>query len=55
MNGSLYETPSAEFPGRGLDWPIYFIARPVVGGHFALLALEKLNKANGVNEDPFRG
>ncbi|GJN89515.1 hypothetical protein Rhopal_002502-T1 [Rhodotorula paludigena] len=51
----LYETPSADFPGRGLDWPIYFIARPVVGGHFALLALEKLNEANDVDEDPFRG
>ncbi|GAA5829765.1 hypothetical protein JCM11251_007872 [Rhodosporidiobolus azoricus] len=38
----LYESPTADFPGRdNLDWPLYFIARPVVGGHFALLALEK--------------
>ncbi|BGP39357.1 hypothetical protein JCM10449v2_003295 [Rhodotorula kratochvilovae] len=52
----LYETPTASFPGReGLDWPIYFIARPVVGGHFALLALEKADGANGVEEDHFRG
>ncbi|GAA5819993.1 hypothetical protein JCM3770_006817 [Rhodotorula araucariae] len=52
----LYETPTASFPGRGgLDWPIYFIARPVVGGHFALLALEKADGANGVDEDHFRG
>ncbi|BGP31425.1 hypothetical protein JCM10296v2_003189 [Rhodotorula toruloides] len=52
----LYETTTANFPGRdGLDWPIYFISRPVVGGHFALLALEKANGANGVEEDPFGG
>ncbi|TNY20467.1 glutaminase GtaA [Rhodotorula diobovata] len=51
----LYETPTASFPGReGFDWPIYFIARPVVGGHFALLALEKADGANGVDEDHFR-
>ncbi|GAA6036100.1 hypothetical protein JCM8097_006615 [Rhodosporidiobolus ruineniae] len=37
----LYETPTADFPGRGLDWPVLFLSRPVVGGHFALLALEK--------------
>ncbi|GAA5859784.1 hypothetical protein JCM8547_007026 [Rhodosporidiobolus lusitaniae] len=38
----LYETPTANFPGReGLDWPVLFLARPVVGGHFALLAMEK--------------
>ncbi|GAA5906567.1 hypothetical protein JCM5296_000291 [Sporobolomyces johnsonii] len=52
----LYETPTANWPGQdGLDWPIYFIARPVVGAHFALLALEKANGANGVVDDPFRG
>ncbi|KAM0751572.1 glutaminase GtaA [Meredithblackwellia eburnea MCA 4105] len=52
----LYETTTANFPGRdGLDFPIQFISRPVVGGHFALLALDVANKANGVKLDPFRG
>ncbi|GAA5925950.1 hypothetical protein JCM3775_005159 [Rhodotorula graminis] len=52
----LYETPTATFPGReGLDWPIYFIARPVVGGHFALLSLEAADAVNGVDpEERFR-
>ena len=53
---SLYETTTANFPGReGLDWPIMFISRPVVGGHFSLLALDVANKANGVKRDPFCG
>ncbi|GAA5935487.1 hypothetical protein JCM1841_003908 [Sporobolomyces salmonicolor] len=52
----LYETPTANWPGQGgLDWPIHVIARPVVGAHFALLALEKANGANGVLDNPFRG
>ncbi|KNZ58846.1 hypothetical protein VP01_184g4 [Puccinia sorghi] len=50
----LYETQTAEFPGRSSTstWKIEFINRPVVGGHFALLALDKANKANGVTEAP---
>ncbi|CEQ40566.1 SPOSA6832_02206, partial [Sporobolomyces salmonicolor] len=52
----LYETPTANWPGQGgLDWPIHVIAQPVVGAHFALLALEKANGANGVLDNPFRG
>jgi Domain of unknown function (DUF1793) len=31
----LYDTVGTDYPG------IFFINRPVVGGHFALLALEK--------------
>ncbi|ORY78924.1 glutaminase GtaA [Leucosporidium creatinivorum] len=51
----LYETNNAKFPGRdGQDWNIEFISRPVVGGHFALLALDVANKANGVRRDPFK-
>lgn len=50
----LYETNNAKFPGRdGQDWNIEFISRPVVGGHFSLLALDVANAANGVTEDPF--
>jgi len=51
----LYETQTAEFPGRSSTstWRIEFINRPVVGGHFALLALDKANKANGVTEALF--
>ncbi|GAA5965640.1 hypothetical protein JCM21900_003045 [Sporobolomyces salmonicolor] len=52
----LHETPTANWPGQGgLDWPIHVIARPVVGAHFALLAPEKANGANGVLDNPFRG
>ncbi|OAV97021.1 hypothetical protein PTTG_00108 [Puccinia triticina 1-1 BBBD Race 1] len=52
----LYETETAEFPGRSKTstWRIEFINRPVSGGHFSILALDKLNKANGVTEFPFR-
>ncbi|GAA5914563.1 hypothetical protein JCM6882_000420, partial [Rhodosporidiobolus microsporus] len=47
----LYETPTADFPGcHNLDSPIYFISRPVVGGHFALLALEKVRGKEGYRE-----
>ncbi|KAK4046295.1 hypothetical protein OIV83_006169 [Microbotryomycetes sp. JL201] len=50
----LYETDSAKFPGQdNPDWNIEFIARPVVGGHFALLALDVANQANGVTHTPF--
>ncbi|KAM0789067.1 hypothetical protein ACM66B_003130 [Microbotryomycetes sp. NB124-2] len=50
----LYETDSAKFPGQdNPDWNIEFIARPVVGGHFALLALDVANQANGVTRNPF--
>ncbi|KAI9626114.1 hypothetical protein H4Q26_015859 [Puccinia striiformis f. sp. tritici PST-130] len=52
----LYETQTAEYPGRSSTstWRIEFINRPVVGGHFAILALDKANKANGVAEYPFK-
>ncbi|KAH9464733.1 hypothetical protein MJO29_001605 [Puccinia striiformis f. sp. tritici] len=52
----LYETQTAEYPGRSSTstWRIEFINRPVVGGHFAILALDKANKANGVAEFPFK-
>ncbi|GAA5852107.1 hypothetical protein JCM5353_007477 [Sporobolomyces roseus] len=44
----LYETPTANWPGEeGLDWGVRFLARPVVGGHFSLLALEAADAANG--------
>ena len=29
-----------------MDWGVRFLARPVVGGHFALLALEAADAAN---------
>ncbi|KAA1098240.1 hypothetical protein PGT21_031282 [Puccinia graminis f. sp. tritici] len=52
----LYETQTAEYPGRSSTstWKIQFINRPVVGGHFAILALDKANQANGVTEFPFK-
>ncbi|KAA1098242.1 hypothetical protein PGT21_031321 [Puccinia graminis f. sp. tritici] len=51
----LYETETAEFPGRSKTstWRIEFINRPVSGGHFSILALDRLNKANGVTKFPF--
>lgn len=49
----LYETVDGTFPGTHEDWPIQFINRPVVGGHFSLLALEVANRANHVKRDPF--
>ncbi|GAA6018449.1 hypothetical protein JCM11491_007002 [Sporobolomyces phaffii] len=43
----LYETPTGNWPGEeGYDWGIRFIARPVSGGHFALLALDAADAAN---------
>ncbi|GAA5937164.1 uncharacterized protein JCM15063_002828 [Sporobolomyces koalae] len=43
----LYETPTANWPGEeGYDWGIRFIARPVSGGHFSLLALDAADAAN---------
>ncbi|MBW0476094.1 hypothetical protein O181_015809 [Austropuccinia psidii MF-1] len=52
----LYETQTAEYPGRSntSTWKIEFINRPVVGGHFSILALDKLNQVNGVKGNPFR-
>ncbi|WAQ85622.1 hypothetical protein PtA15_6A250 [Puccinia triticina] len=52
----LYETQTGEYPGRSSTstWRIEFINRPVVGGHFAILALDKANQANGVTEFPFK-
>ncbi|KAK4057768.1 hypothetical protein OIO90_000987 [Microbotryomycetes sp. JL221] len=50
----LYETKNAKYPGQdNVDWNIEFIARPVVGGHFALLALDVANRANGVTHSQF--
>jgi len=44
---SLYETPTANWPGEeGYDWGVRFLARPVSGGHFALLALDAADAAN---------
>ncbi|KNF06604.1 hypothetical protein PSTG_00478 [Puccinia striiformis f. sp. tritici PST-78] len=53
---SLYETETAEFPGRSntSTWRVEFINRPVSGGHFSILALDRLNKVNGVTEFPFK-
>lgn len=52
----LYETQTAQYPGRSSTstWKLEFINRPVVGGHFAILALDKVNKANGINDFPFK-
>jgi len=52
----LYETETAEFPGRSnkSTWRLEFINRPVAGGHFSILALDRLNKVNGVTDFPFR-
>ncbi|KAI8458118.1 hypothetical protein BY996DRAFT_4577608 [Phakopsora pachyrhizi] len=52
----LYETETGQFPGRSKNstWRIEFINRPVVGGHFSILALDRFNKINGITEDPFR-
>lgn len=44
----LYETRNGDFPKEPWTPLIYFIARPVVGGHFMHLALDKANKANQV-------
>ncbi|KAG0142884.1 hypothetical protein CROQUDRAFT_97034 [Cronartium quercuum f. sp. fusiforme G11] len=47
----LYETETAKFPGRSntSTWRIEFINRPVSGGHFSLLALDKMTKVNKMN------
>lgn len=44
----LYEANTGDFPKQPQDPLIYFEARPVVGGHFMHLALEKGDRANGV-------
>lgn len=40
----LYDTESGDFPG------IYFMARPVVGGHFAVLALDQACGGEGLKQ-----
>lgn len=52
----LYDTQNAQYPGRSptSTWKIEFVNRPVVGGHFSMLALDKANKANGVLDLPFK-
>lgn len=51
----LYETQTAQFPGRSntSTWRIEFINRPVVGGHFSLLALDKAKEINGMKDHEF--
>lgn len=46
----LYETRTGDFPKEPFTPQIYFIARPVVGGHFMHLALDKANIANNITE-----
>ncbi|CAO1615405.1 unnamed protein product [Sympodiomycopsis kandeliae] len=45
----LYETTTGDFPKQPFDPQIYFLARPVVGGHFMHLALQKADRANGID------
>ncbi|CAO1620100.1 unnamed protein product [Parajaminaea phylloscopi] len=45
----LYESTTGDFPKQPFDPLIYFIARPVVGGHFMHLALAAADKANGIS------
>ncbi|KAK0557871.1 hypothetical protein OC846_000166 [Tilletia horrida] len=44
----LYETTTGDSPKYPYDPTVNFLARPVVGGHFALLAKQAADKANGV-------
>lgn len=46
----LYQTMTGDFPKQPLTSQIYFIARPVAGGHFMHLAMQKANAANNVTE-----
>lgn len=46
----LFETFTGDFPKLPRTPQIYFIARPVVGGHLMHLAMEKANKANNVTQ-----
>ncbi|PWN48488.1 putative glutaminase A [Violaceomyces palustris] len=47
----LMESTTGDFPKQPDDPLIYFLARPVVGGHFSFLALDKADRANGVVAD----
>ncbi|CAO1618701.1 unnamed protein product [Jaminaea pallidilutea] len=47
----LYESTTGDFPKQPFDPLIYFLARPVVGGHFMHLALAAADKANGIDAD----
>jgi hypothetical protein len=49
----LYQTQTGDFPKEPSTPRIYFIARPVVGGHFMHLAMRKANAANGVTDYEF--
>lgn len=44
----LMEATTGDFPKHPDDPLIHFLARPVVGGHFAFLAKHRADKANGV-------
>lgn len=51
----LYESTTGDFPKQPFDPLIYFIARPVVGGHFFHLTLQKADKANGISaSNPYK-
>ncbi|EST06759.1 protein of unknown function DUF1793 [Kalmanozyma brasiliensis GHG001] len=50
----LMESTTGDFPKWPHDPLIHFLARPVVGGHFAFLAKMKADKANGVKEGAYR-
>lgn len=45
----LYESTTGDFPKQPFDPLIYFIARPVVGGHFMHLALAAADRANNIS------
>ncbi|KAK0558195.1 hypothetical protein OC844_005346 [Tilletia horrida] len=49
----LYETVTGDLPKYPFDPTVSFMARPVVGGHFAPLAKQKGDAANGVTEYAF--
>ncbi|KAK0558194.1 hypothetical protein OC844_005345 [Tilletia horrida] len=46
----LIETTSGDMPKPPFDFAIQFFARPVVGGHFALLAKAQADQANGITD-----
>jgi len=46
----LYETVAGDLPKYPIDPTVSFLARPVVGGHFAILARQAADRANGVSE-----
>ncbi|KAE8223704.1 hypothetical protein CF319_g3301 [Tilletia indica] len=49
----LIETTSGDMPKPPFDFAVSFFSRPVVGGHFALLAKMLADKANGVTQYKF--